>query len=474
MIKNICKKSLALSMLLIGSQVYANHTAVAFTENSAIGIKWFKFLDSLFKVLSNNEIYLFVGIILGYFVLEELFSILTRGKYRAPKLVKTNNRANKKKFMERNPEFKEKEFLDKVKIAFDEYLVAMENRSVNQMKRFVSNGLAQEMSFKFEMMDILGKVQSYSLTKIKSIYIDQYEVDGERDVLHVGINYSVKGSCLTESYPKLNQKESKTITAFWSFMRASDNEIHDLFTGVSCPACSTDLNLSSNKSNTCPNCDTEVNNGLFDWVLFKFTTEHDYIYNNRTKRTARLIGQIDKAKRGDSSLSIKEIEDLGTMAYIKLIKEGALKDAERVRKFISDDLYKKLSSEKDTFIYDHFFMNHAYLIDLNSFGDTYTATVKLKSSFKRVVRNEDDVTILDRKVNSRNDVIILERVKKSKSKNGLMIKNVCPKCGANIMADFDTCHKCGLVLPDEANDWLVIDFLSLAEYNNLKSFASID
>jgi len=178
---------------------------------------------------------------------------------------------------ESDPNFSEKEFLDKVQTAFYVNQKAWTERNIEIARGYLSDGIYNR--FKMQVDELVRNRQVNVLEKIVIGGIKLVEVKQEAgfDSIKVRIRASMADYTIEEETKKIvdGSKEPHGFTEYWTFLRKAGEKTPERkgegYKSNSCPGCGAPLQIG--QSGNCDFCGASVSSSLFDWVLDTITQE---------------------------------------------------------------------------------------------------------------------------------------------------------------------------------------------------------
>ncbi len=463
------------SACLISPDIYARMGGAGGSSNSSGGDGGLgELIFFILMLIPAPYNYIVIALLLiGYFVVSKLKkrkSILN--KIPSNKVPRSKDTKGISIYQQMHPDFKEEEFIEKVKTAFTEIQNAWASKDIKKVRRFITDGMYQRVNTQFKMMSILSQNNILEKLSIKSITIDKIKNEGDFDTIHVGIMASVKDKFISDKYPNLNESYFEEFVEYWSFIRKSSATGKDMYSTYNCPNCGGDLsNSEMGDVCQCPYCRTFTNSGEFDWVLAEITQADDYFTNtNLHDLSNTLTNKIDEISEQDENFAVQLIEDKASNGYLQLQTARVFKKLDIIQRFVDKDFYAKFKTiieTEEAFVYNRIYINDVTLIGALQKGDKNILALAIKSSFQRVRIVNNKVEIIDHAITSKNEVIMMSKDIVTGENKGSLYANQCPSCGGTISDTTDmNCSYCGNVLNSSKNEWIVSDLMSSQEYLN--------
>lgn len=357
----------------------------------------------------------------------------------------------------------EKQFKEKVTIAFYELQEAWSNRRLDLTRRYLSDGMYQKLQAQIEMMKHLGLQNRLSKIQMDRVRIAYYNYETDFLILDVEV-----GACLTEEYrsskfSELNSKKNEEFTEYYTFIKKVGAN-KDLYNNKCCPSCGTLLKASESDIVRCESCGSVTNSPEFDWILTEITQSKNFKPSTR-------LNSYPYEKLSDSvntyDLCKQYLEDIASNALIHLRMAQATNQFDRAIRYLSSDYYNEVISVKDEpFYYYRFYLNDFTLkeIKLNEATQCYDADFYFKEYFHRV-------RIINNKLHHIDDGIYFYSRCVTLSKHVDAFKNPysiyqhrCTNCGAPVKNTTDiTCGFCDTQLNNTHADWVITGVFKVAQ-----------
>lgn len=372
-------------------------------------------------------------------------------------------------FMAANPGFSEQEFLSKVTKAFVDIQSAWGNGNISPVRRYLSDGVYQRFSTQLEMMKLLKQRDEISDIKVEHVFVERIERDGLFDILHVSVTGGMNDRFVCDTNHDLDSPGGyEEFTEFWSFIRKRGKGGKDLYFTQNCPACSAPLPADMTDAGNCPYCKTFVNSGEYDWVLSEITQVDDYALNTyRSSKTQKLDEQTHRIFAGDESFSIQLLEDKASNGYLQIQTTRAFHDPAKMRRFVSDAAYEKIKASfpEKRIVFNRLYLNDASVIAAKEDAGKNVLHVAVKSSFQRAALVNDTAELLDRVIETKREIVVMERDKGAGAAKGSVYAHQCPSCGAPVADSLDVkCGYCGSVLNSPKSEWIIADVIPETQY----------
>ena len=372
-------------------------------------------------------------------------------------------------FMAANPGFSEEEFLSKVRKSFVDIQTAWGNGDIRPVRRFLSDGVYQRFSTQLEMMKLLEQRDEISDIRMGPVFVDRIERDGLYDIFHVSVTGGMNDRFVCGTNHDLDSPGGyEEFTEYWSFIRKRGKGGKDLYFSQSCPACSAPLPPDLTDAGNCPYCKTFVNSGEYDWVLSEITQVDDYGINAyRSSKTQKLDEQTRRLFAGDESFSIQLLEDKASNGYLQIQTARAFHDPARMRRFVSDVAFEKIKASfpEKKIVFNRLYLNDVSVIAAKAEGGKNIIHLAVKSSFQRALVAGGTAGLIDPVIETKREIIVMERNKDAAAAKGSVYAHQCPACGAPVADSLDVkCGYCGSVLNSPKSEWIIGDIISENAY----------
>ena len=372
-------------------------------------------------------------------------------------------------FLRQNPEFKLEEFQAKVEKAFIEIQNSWSKGEISAARRFMTDGVYQRFTTQLAMMKLLKQRDEQSDIQVSSIFLAQVDVDGNYDILHMGINAGMSDQFVSETDHSLDSPGNyEEFVEYWSFMRKRGKGGKDIYSSNNCPQCSAPLPEKLGDAGKCPYCNAFVNNAEYDWVLSEITQADDFMMSTfRGDKSSELIETVRSLEKDNEDFCVQLIEDKVSNGYFQIKTAQAFQEPERMRRFVSDQAYEKIKSSfpKERIVYNRLYLNDVSLLAVRQAGDKNILYVGIKSTYQRAVLEGSRAGLYDSTLMTKSEVVLLERDKKAGLSKGSVYAHLCPSCGGLVNDSIDLkCVYCGQLLNSSRIEWIITDLISLQQY----------
>ncbi|NTW31304.1 MAG: TIM44-like domain-containing protein [Bacteroidetes bacterium] len=373
-------------------------------------------------------------------------------------------------YLTKNPDFNAEAFKAKVNQAFIRIQEAWMMKDMGKVRKYISDGMYQRMNTQFKMMNILDQKNLIDNLKVKNIYIDKIESDGNFDIIHVAIYASIVDRFVSQKYPQFNSGGSEEFVEYWSFIKKKGIKVGDLYNSQNCPKCGAELSKNAGDVSQCDYCHTYTNLGDYDWILSEITQADDYIgVYSKTSKESNLATKVNELFATNEDFSIQNIEDKASNGYLQILTSKVLKNPTIMRRFVSDELFEKLNNDNslDNTVFNRIFLNDVTLISASRRNDKNVLAIAVKSSYQRVLLKDGKATLIDSVVMSMTETVMMSRDINPQLSKGSLYAHVCPACAGPVKDTIDIkCQYCGAELNSSKNEWIVTDIMGVSEYQN--------
>ena len=361
----------------------------------------------------------------------------------------------------RDQNFNQQIFSEKVKQAFLEVQQAWSDQDLSQVRRFISDGVHERFSLQIHMQKSQGMRNLMENVQVLGAEINSVDSDRHYDTIHVKITARAEDSDVDlESGKKLRDNYKGTFIEYWSFLRKPGVQTlagRGLVEGV-CPNCGATLELTD--SGRCQYCDAVVTSGEYDWVLSEITQSVEW----STSSSHEAIPGFSQMSAADPGFNIQTIEDTSSVIFWRYIKSYFDGSADPVRKVSAESysasLENSLQQTQDG-------NSHLYFQDA-AVGAVEVQSITQGTDFDRIAvlvkwsARNSWISSSGKPGNSgpqtiRPQIFNLARRQgvKTIASQGLNSAH-CPGCGAPYTGgDTGSCEYCGRPLNDGSGSWVL-------------------
>lgn len=379
-----------------------------------------------------------------------------------------------RQIQERDPDFDEAVFQQRVVNGFVKTQYAWSEQDLRQCRAFISDGVRE----RFELYIAMQKAENIR-NRMTDVKVDNYQVvtvtsDQHFDTIHVRITASaISYNEDLDSGKRVSGNSDRTRTRFtevWSFSRrpgAKTNPTVSILQGR-CPKCGGPMEIVDTAK--CPQCQSVVNSGQYDWVLSEITQVEEWV----VPPVHHSVPGWDKIQQSDSGLNFQHIEDRASVMFWRCLMAVYFDEVKYAAPIIDRQSpgVPKLWSRED----GGFWKTPAVGV-----VEIVRCVPAKEEKFDRIlvlVRWSATKASGDRKDPKLHGVQrIYSHVLTLKRENGIKSTSdsafasfSCNNCGASIdLGKSDDCNYCGTPLNDGSGDWVLE---GVAPYHMLESLSS--
>jgi predicted lipid-binding transport protein (Tim44 family) len=367
----------------------------------------------------------------------------------------------KDEFLERNPQFDETAFLQRVQTSFLSVQKAWSDGNMSPVRRYISDGVYQRFNTQFKMMKQLELTNKLEKIELLDARVFEYDSDGEYDIAHVAISASLVDQFISAKYSGLHSGGIEAFLEYWTYIRRKGIAEKNIYASDNCPQCGAPLPKDMGEVAKCDHCGAITSLGDYDWVLCEITQADDFTFQNRkiTSYDGKHINKIRNVITELPAFSVQHIEDKVSNGFLQIQTARVLKNPSMMRRFVSDKLYEQLEKqikEEPSFIYYRIFLSDVTVTGVNKIENAYNLAVAVKMSYQRVHIEKDRLEKLDYAVNSDTWMVNLTREINQQISKGSLYAFTCPYCGGTLKDTTDIkCPYCGQVLNSPKGEWII-------------------
>lgn len=372
----------------------------------------------------------------------------------------------------RDPDFDEQAFLNRAQNAFLTTQHAWSEQDLGPCRAFLSDGVHE----RFELYIAMQKAENIRNRMRDVRVLDQNVValtsDHHFDTIHVSFVASAisYNEDLTTKRRVSGNSDIHPIqfTETWSFSRrpgAKTNPDASLLQGV-CPNCGGPLEIVDRAQ--CPQCESIINSGRYDWVLAEITQSTEWVVPPAHHQVAGWDELVSK----DPGLNFQHLEDRASVIFWRSMMAVYFDDI----KYAAPVLAREITSVPIEWNpgQGQFWKTPAVgVVEVvgtkpsqdDSF-DRIHVLVRWSATPAQGDRNQPKLLDLQRIYSH---VLILKRRSGATSNTDEALTSFsCQNCGAPIdVGKADACQFCGTSLNDGTSDWVLED---VTGFNYMKSF----
>lgn len=374
--------------------------------------------------------------------------------------------------LQRDPDFDEAVFLQRVVNGFVKTQYAWSEQDLRPCRAFISDGVRE----RFELYIAMQKAENIR-NRMKDVVVDESQVvsvtsDRHFDTIHVRITASAisyNEDLATKKRVSGNSDFAPiSFTEIWSFSRRPGVKTHasaSILQGR-CPNCSGPVEIVDTAK--CPQCDSIVNSGQYDWVLSEITQDEEWV----VPPAHHTVPNWDQLQQKDAGLNFQHIEDRASVMFWRSLMAVYFDDIKHAAPILDRQQsgVPKLWSRQD----EGFWKAPAVGV-----VETVRCVPASEDEFDRIQvlirwsgtkatgnRQKPELQGLPRIYSH---VLTLKRRKGVQSNSDSAFASFsCNDCGAAIdLGKSDACNYCGSPLNDGSGDWVLE---GVAPYRMLESF----
>ena len=400
------------------------------------------------------------------------------GLNQIPNYANTTNAVSKQDkipsdFTNRNPDFNKDEFKQKIRTAYVAIQEAWMQQNLSKVRKWISDGVYQRFNTQFIMMKYLDQVNEIANINIQEVFIDDVELDGNYEIMHVGIKATMYDAFESKKYPKLNDGGPLQLLEFWSFIKKSGVKEKDLYHTNNCPNCGGNLPDDGGETAKCPYCSTITYLGDYDWILAEISQPDDYYNaNNKYQKQGKFSKQI-RAQIGEKQdFSLQLLEDKTSNGYMQIMTALVGKKPAIARRFVSDKLFDKITNQINAtapFVFYRLYFNNVTAFDYYRENGKDNIVVAIKASTQKITNIDTNMPKYEYNITANDEVVIMSRDINAGIPQGSLYAHSCPNCGAPVKDTIDTtCSYCQAQLNSTKYEWIISDWMKANEYNQFK------
>ncbi len=358
-----------------------------------------------------------------------------------------------------DPDFDVATFLQRTANAFVTTQYAWSDQNLNACRAFISDGVHE----RFDLYIAMQKAENIR-NRMKNVQILSQQIvcvtsDPGFDTIHVRVvasAISYNESLTTGKCESGSNTVPLQFTEIWSFSRrpgVKTNTKASLLDG-NCPNCGGPVAIVDRAQ--CPQCDSIVNSGKFDWVLAEITQDEEWV----VPPASHHVPGWQEVSAADPGLNFQHIEDRASCIYWRCMMAVYFQDFGYAFPILDQNLKQ---------------VPRRWYLGENGFWKTpavgvveiIRATPAMNDEFDRIhvrirwsaTRAEGDrkhPRLLDHQ-RIYSHVLVLKRSKNVKSKiDFTFASSSCYNCGAPInVGKSGTCEFCSTELNDGKLDWIL-------------------
>jgi hypothetical protein len=366
-----------------------------------------------------------------------------------------------------DPTFDESAFCNRVQTAFTKIQSAWCAQKLSDVQLFLSDGVAERFALQFAEQRDQGYRDQMDGLGIDDVRIADLNCTGLFDEISVRIaahaadyRVSLATGKWVRGYPT-----SQPFVEVWSFLRRrgalTDLTKPGLIEG-NCPNCGAAVTM--NQTTQCPYCHALLKSGQYDWVLAEITQESQW-----ERASDQAVPNLPDLLQSDDGFAVQALEDRASVIFWRKASADRIGKIDPLRKVAMDPLcekYTPMLKPPRRFIADCA-VGGVHMISFLPAGASdpmdrilvqirWSGTLTSVDASGQATRQnplvQTSLLVLARKPGSRTDA--------DKS----ITSAHCPNCGAPESQSIENkCAACGTVLNDGSRNWVLADWLSLAD-----------
>lgn len=363
---------------------------------------------------------------------------------------------------QRDPDFDEATFLSRVTNGFVTTQYAWSEQDLRKCRAFISDGVRE----RFELYIAMQKAENIRnrMKEVSVTHCDIVSVTSDRhfDTIHVRVTASAisYNEDLTSGKRVSGNSASTPIsfTEIWSFSRRpgvrTDTQASVL--QGRCPNCGGPVDIVDKAE--CPQCQSVVNSGQYDWVLAEITQNEEWVVPPVTHS----VRGWDEMQQRDPGLNFQHIEDRASVIFWRCMMAVYFQDdsyAAPVLDAQSAGVPKRWAPSTDIF-WKTPAVGVVEIVQCVPAGEDEFDRIMVMVRWSATrARGERTNPQLQGHQRIYSHVLILKRSRNAVSKAELAFASFsCSGCGAPIDAGRSkACGYCGATLNDGSGDWVLED-----------------
>jgi len=363
----------------------------------------------------------------------------------------------------KDPEFDLIAFLDRTRRLFLEVQEAWFIRSLEPVRRFLSDATFTRLAIQLKLIDSQGLRDAIADMQVLDLQIIGLEQSPFFDTVHVRVKAQLRDDDVPSSASDdqaratAQKRPLEPFTEVWSFVRKPGAVTKE--SQGTCPNCGAPF--SGGASNQCEHCKAIVNSGNYDWVLAEVTQGSEF---KRVGDPKQITG-LGETRQHDPELNLEVLEDRGALCFWKWVDAQASLDAGRLSKIADPAFQATLKTELDALraqgrkkVFLECTVGAVNTLALSKSGDKDLAHLEVRWS-SRVALVASGQTSGKPPSMPQRFVLTLHRnaTAQTSSANGLSTSR-CPNCGAPLSDNASvSCEFCGTMLATGERDWVIRD-----------------
>ena len=365
----------------------------------------------------------------------------------------------------KDPSFDLLHLFDNVKKLFVEVQGAWFKRSLEPVRRYLSDATFQRLSLQLRLLDMQGLRDAISDCSVLDMQIIGLEQNEQFDTVHVRVKAQMKDA----DAPKTATDEQALALAakqpleqfieVWSFVRkpgAKTNAAQELSAGK-CPNCGAPF--EGGAANSCQFCNAVVNSGNYDWVLAEITQGSEF------SRGGDAIEGFARAKQTDPALNTETLEDRGSLIFWRWVEAQATGETTAFTKLCGSEYLTWLSGDLNDLksrgkrkVFLECAVGAVNTRRLDNDGAHDLAHLEIRWSARMGIGPANEKPPALPVVPQRWVFTLMRKAGATTNAANGMSTNRCPNCSAPLTDNGQpSCEFCGTMLQSGERDWVLKD-----------------
>lgn len=406
-------------------------------------------------------LWIVVGIVLYYSKQQGTEYHVTRTIRRGRKLQEESLRNSSLGLIQqRDPAFELSTFLQRVSNGFLTTQQAWSEQDLRTCRAFISDGVRE----RFELYIAMQKAENIR-NRMRDVQVQSTEVvtittDTHFDTIHVRIVASAisydEDLTTGRRVGGASDRHPITFTEVWSFSRrpgVATSPTASLMQGR-CPNCGGPVDIVDKAQ--CPQCQSTVNSGQFDWVLAEITQDEEWV----VPPAQHSVDGWDQLQRADAGLNFQHLEDRASVMFWRSMMAVYFDDASYAAPVLAEGQDLPALWFRQGEFWKTPAVGVVEVISAQSAAedgfDRVLVLIRWSATRAKGDRNQPQTVGLQQ---IHSHVMVLKRKQGASSNADMAFASFsCGSCGAPIDVGGDNaCGFCGTALNDGVRDWVLED-----------------